>query len=401
TKVDRYGRDATVSAAGVVTGPTSKTIRQMTYDNVGFSYSQTWINMSRACCGGQETTIHEAAVDFDFDGKDELQIVKTVTGLDFYPGSLTPWQLYKFDVNGVGALASALDLGFPSSEIRVFSPGRFIAGKPKDVPVVLYSWETNGDGQIAQTYRAKIVDVAPGLSATIGECPASHPACQQGLSIPPRDPYHLQDLYNVTVDHDGDGIDVLAHIGGYVGGVIDLAANGRQAAVTEHGTYKVTNGSWGPVDIAGCYLVSYGSTCTLGDVNGDGATDLIYRIEGGTAYVYLSTGSGYVAATTVSWSDGLALKDADNDGKVDLYLSNTVYSLSSDLTGWHLMPSNYTLPKYYTPYGDFNGDGLPDYYRTGSDNPMMSQAGSGNPNLLRSVKLETGGVVSVDYTPST
>ncbi|MGK6317817.1 RHS repeat domain-containing protein, partial [Neorhizobium sp. DT-125] len=49
---------------------------------------------------------------------------------------------------------------------------------------------------------------------------------------------------------------------------------------------------------------------------------------------------------------------------------------------------------------DFNGDGLPDFLRTYTD-LMISQSGAGNPNLLRSVKLETGGTVSVDYTPST
>ncbi|MGK6317839.1 SpvB/TcaC N-terminal domain-containing protein, partial [Neorhizobium sp. DT-125] len=39
-KVDRYGRDATVASDGTITGTTFKTIRQMTYDNLAFTYVQ-------------------------------------------------------------------------------------------------------------------------------------------------------------------------------------------------------------------------------------------------------------------------------------------------------------------------------------------------------------------------
>ncbi|WP_198175555.1 toxin TcdB middle/N-terminal domain-containing protein [Rhizobium sp. NXC14] len=50
--------------------------------------------------------------------------------------------------------------------------------------------------------------------------------------------------------------------------------------------------------------------------------------------------------------------------------------------------------------GDFNGDGLPDFVSSETAT-IISNAGSGNPNLMRSVSLETGATVMVDYTPST
>ena len=69
-KVDRYGRDATVSAAGVVTGPTIKTIRQMTYDNANFSYAP---QQATQLIGTYPTGTFVGGTNFDadFDGQDE------------------------------------------------------------------------------------------------------------------------------------------------------------------------------------------------------------------------------------------------------------------------------------------------------------------------------------------
>ncbi|MBA8882149.1 RHS repeat domain-containing protein, partial [Phyllobacterium myrsinacearum] len=49
--------------------------------------------------------------------------------------------------------------------------------------------------------------------------------------------------------------------------------------------------------------------------------------------------------------------------------------------------------------GDFNGDGLPDFID--GKTAVISNPGPTSPNLLRSITLETGGVIGVDYTPST
>jgi RHS repeat-associated protein len=106
-------------------------------------------------------------------------------------------------------------------------------------------------------------------------------------------------------------------------------------------------------------------------------------------------------AGTFPWRLDTALRDADNDGKVDIYQDGTVLTLGFTAAGPQLRSSGYALPSNFRVSGDFNGDGLPDLIRPGSDNPMFSQFGAGNPNLLRTVKLETGGTVSVDYTPST
>ncbi|WP_280952747.1 RHS repeat domain-containing protein, partial [Neorhizobium tomejilense] len=404
TKVDRYGRDATVSSAGVVTGPTFKTIRQMTYDNLVISYVQRYYAQpQRPCCDLYQPT-QEFAVDFDSDGRDELQITTHVERYsEENAGTTTLWDLYRFNNNGVGALAASVDLRRlhqQGENARVFPlvAGRFSAGAPKQVPV-------------SYTYAKPVLDsyeyVSGKAMITLGgltDCTAT--VCSYFYQEP--GPYSEPPSI-ATLDHDGDGTDTI--VGGGITGMGDFAANGRQGYVnTNNGVsaYRVINGAWTPVWIgANCYPTTYNQyICTLGDLNGDGATDLVgATLQSGsnyTAQVWLSTGKGFVQVPgTFPWRLGTGLRDADNDGKVDIYQDGTVLTLGFTAAGPRLLPSGYALPSNFRVSGDFNGDGLPDLIRTGSDNPMISQFGAGNPNLLRSVKLETGGTVSVDYTPST
>ncbi|EUB98387.1 RHS repeat-associated core domain containing protein-containing protein [Rhizobium sp. CF080] len=407
TKVDRYGRDATVSSAGVITGPTVKTIRQMTYDNLVISYQQGYYAQpQRPCCDLYQPT-QEFAVDFDSDGRDELQIT---THVERYSeedaGTTTLWDLYKFNKDGVGALSASVDLRRlhqQGDNSRVFPlvAGRFSAGAVKEVPVS-YTYSKPAWGDSTEYYSGKAMISPSGLS----DCYAA--VCSQFYQEPS---LSSEPPSVTTLDHDGDGVDII--VGGGITGMGDFAANGRQGYVdTNNGVsaYRFINGAWVAFPIgANCYPTTFNFyVCALGDLNGDGATDLVGASKRGsgdtdyTAQIWLSTGKGFVLlAGSFPWRLETALRDADNDGKVDIYHDGTVFTLGFVSAGSQLLPSNYALPSNFRVSGDFNGDGLPDLLRSGSDNPMFSQFGSGNPNLLRSVKLETGGTVSVDYTPST
>ncbi|WP_172724548.1 toxin TcdB middle/N-terminal domain-containing protein, partial [Neorhizobium tomejilense] len=407
TKVDRYGRDATVSSAGVVTGTTVKTIRQMTYDNLVISYQQGYYAQPQRPCCASYIPVRETAVDFDSDGKDELEVITNVDGIEEWPGRTTLWDVYRFNSGGAGAHIASVNLRplylkDDNGTARVFPlvAGRFSAGVSKEVPVsYIYA------KQVLDSYEyvsGKAMITLGGLT----DCNAT--VCSYFYQEP--GPYSEPPSI-ATLDHDGDGTDTI--VGGGITGMGDFAANGRQGYVnTNNGVsaFRVINGAWSSVWIgANCYATTYNFyVCALGDLNGDGATDLVgasKQSSGATNYtaqVWLSTGKGFAPiAGSFPWRLETALRDADNDGKVDIYQDGTVLTLGFTAAGPQLRPSGYALPSNFRVSGDFNGDGLPDLIRPGSDNPMFSQFGAGNPNLLRSVKLETGGTVSVDYTPST
>ncbi|WP_310221832.1 toxin TcdB middle/N-terminal domain-containing protein [Neorhizobium sp. 2083] len=377
----------------------------MTYDNLVISYQQGYYAQPQRECCASYISARETAVDFDSDGKDELEVITNVDGRDSAPSHTIMWDVYRFNSDGAGAHIASVDLRplylkDPSFNSKVYPlvAGRFSAGASKEVPVSYIYW-----GFPADEYTSgKAMLSLSGLS----DCYAA--VCSQFYQEP--NPYSEPPSI-ATLDHDGDGVDII--VGGGVTGIGDFAANGRQGYVnTNNGVsaFRFINGAWSSVWIGpNCYSTTFNFyVCALGDLNGDGATDLVAaskQSSGATNYtaqVWLSTGNGFVQiAGSFPWRLETALRDADNDGKVDIYQDGTVLTLGFAAAGPQLLGSGYALPSNFRVSGDFNGDGLPDLIRPGSDNPMFTQAGSGNPNLLRSVKLETGGVVSVDYTPST
>ncbi|RYG94284.1 MAG: hypothetical protein EON58_16590, partial [Alphaproteobacteria bacterium] len=202
-------------------------------------------------------------------------------------------------------------------------------------------------------------------------------------------------------------------------GVADFRGNGRQGAITGKDNSKaarMVDGAWVYSTIgAKCNNPENANErryCAVGDVNGDGTTDLVQtNAATRNSDVWLSTGSTFIKA-----ADGLdlpgspILRDMDNDGTIDFvsnpdrmgekpFQSMSIYALQFS-GGTYSMVASGSSVRGSAWSGDFNGDGLPDFVRNATD-LSISNSGTGNPNLLRTVTLETGGKISVDYYPST
>ncbi|WP_037078609.1 FG-GAP repeat domain-containing protein [Neorhizobium vignae] len=307
----------------------------MTYDNLVISYQQGYYAQPQRPCCASYVPVLETAVDFDSDGKDELEVITNVDGIEEWPGRTTMWDVYRFNSGGAGAHIASVNLRplylkDDNGTARVFPlvAGRFSAGQPKQVPV-------------SYIYAKQVLDSVEYVSAKamislggLSDCYAA--ACSQFYQEP--NPYSEPPSV-ATLDHDGDGVDIL--VGSGITGMGDFAANGRQGYVnTNNGVsaFRVINGAWSSVWIgANCYATTYNFyVCALGDLNGDGATDLVgasKRLSGDTNYtaqIWLSTGKGFVSmAGTFPWRLDTALRDADNDGKVDIYQDGTVLTLGA------------------------------------------------------------------------
>src|SRR5207245_2239795 len=106
------------------------------------------------------------------------------------------------------------------------------------------------------------------------------------------------------------------------------------------------------------------ATINVGDVNGDGKSDLLCKDSAGTISVALSTGTSFTGCG--SW-----------------------------LSGWCASGAFRT--------GDFNGDGKQDLYCANSGQIQIARSGAGviPPDLLASVSNGLGGTSTIAYMPST
>ncbi|MER9335046.1 FG-GAP-like repeat-containing protein [Mesorhizobium sp. M0293] len=232
----------------------------------------------------------------------------------------------------------------------------------------------------------------------------------------------------LVADHNGDGVDTLNLRGGSTSdtimGVGDFLGNGKQQPLFSTGTSVkkgvFSNGNWqtgGTSFSINCSTTQYSNpgTCILADLNGDGATDVLrYNGNDDSVGLWLSTGVGF-KSYSVSSIEGLTavLRDFDNDGRMDVitiggsntssqpYRTNTIRVFSLRPSSTAMTPVQFTLPAGMiagTVIGDFNGDGLPDF--TNYTSMFISNAGTGNPNLLKQITTELGGAVALEYAPS-
>jgi len=121
----------------------------------------------------------------------------------------------------------------------------------------------------------------------------------------PSAPVGYQAVCNVgaiVADADGNGIDEVNDTNSQMVGVGDFLGNGRQQPL-----FNVTNSlrkgvlvnsTWQAAGVSfgiSCSSAAYSGsgTCVLGDINGDGATDLFrYNGNNDSASIWLSTGVG-------------------------------------------------------------------------------------------------------------
>ncbi|WGI72089.1 toxin TcdB middle/N-terminal domain-containing protein [Neorhizobium petrolearium] len=419
-KVDRYGKDATVAADGTITGTTVKTIRQMTYDNLAYSYAA-----KPGATGGQvkftpnsASPVQMSAGDFNSDGKDELYgwLANTSRCWEMvcdeqYLSRNRSWRYVRFNNDGTvagtfvpeGEWTNQADPG--SLEIKIVG-GRFVAGRPRDTAFKFkwrFTWGTS-DSQITEKhteYRVGRLD--QNLNMSLTACSSTYSAVCAAV-----------DQNGAILDHDGDGLDKVIDFGKSLVGAPDFAGNGLQGVLTRESNavaYRFANGAWA-TSSTGVNCGSY--RCVVGDLNGDGAPDILrFYGEPGTNYslvVYLSTGKSFVQVASGEIPGSPALLDVDSDGRVEILAPKSTgqnialptrkpWRLNFTASGaqWRLDEKDFDQT---IAFGDFNGDGLPDVV-SGTGSTYVSNPGAGNPNLLRTVKFETGGSVAVDYTPST
>ncbi|MGK6317846.1 FG-GAP repeat domain-containing protein, partial [Neorhizobium sp. DT-125] len=387
-----------------------KTIRQMTYDNLAFTYVQK-ANQFEApfISGGITSPLQQQGIDFDFDGKDELYGEKHYPSCqpsdcgDAAARAVPNWELIKFDTNGtVTSKSNVVFNEFFSADPGSFGAigivGRFLANKPKDISFVYGGTYTSSGSESdwTTTFQGSRVGVTTSnLALGLQNCSGSYAS-------------FCQDTVNpglAALDQDGDGLDTVVNFGSNLVGIADFSGNGRQGAVVgESGLVmrRWINGAW----------VAQGSgaepeckngranvwACTLADINGDGTTDVVSaRATSMTAdgtvtgdyetRVWLSTGSEYVLVSAAIRLPGAPiLRDMDNDGKADIlaaakrsainpFRQLSIYSLRLDASNAALVPASATINGSAIS-GDFNGDGLPDFLRTYTD-LMISQSGAG------------------------
>ncbi|OWV82249.1 hypothetical protein ATY77_03155 [Rhizobium sp. R634] len=388
TRVERYGRDVAFDSAGIPTAGTHKIIRKMAYDNFNLSYASIGSQFPKTAYDQDSYFYNKQVVDLNADGYDEIFGMRLTHTYDSSIKKYKPyfyWDATNFASTGGVSGTSSVQIFNQTTDalptLAVSYTGRFDAGKvTKDTAYALdYTMTTDHSGSPVTTKSRSIgVIITSGLNisktgGTVNFSSAIDKTYGKTKSL-------------MALDPEGDGIDSVISAKGYPA---DLRGNGRQS-------------------------VADPASSVYGDVDGDGATDRVrIRADGVKYYVSIdiSTGSGFVqVASDLPIPGAPMLRDMDNDGKMELVSSavkNTTtpfrdlraYSVWSNASGVSLQPYGTTF-RGSGLSGDFNGDGLPDFVSSETAT-IISNAGSGNPNLMRSVALETGGTVAIDYTPST
>ncbi|MGR9355873.1 RHS repeat-associated core domain-containing protein [Rhizobium leguminosarum] len=419
-RVDRYGRDAVLDSSGNIAGGTHKVLRWMVYDNINYSYTRLTNQFPAATSGDSDKQLSyflsRQTGDLNFDGKDEFYGSLLTYHYDSSLGTYRPDPL-QFTVMNFssenGAVSQTTATMVPGTNstydnlpVPNYFAGRYVAGKPKDLAFTYNVASNNTKSRVRG-----ILTTDSSLNVSAPGCPEPYSSV---CSVIPTNYDSANTVKNAPVDTDGDGIDQLFNMGDYIRGVADFGGGGRQGVVRGQDlmAYKYANGTSWTIEAIGIGCNT--AYCALADMNGDGATDVVRATPSGTSYVavvWLGTGSSFIqVASGLALEGPPILRDMDNDGKVDIVTAKDRKDTDpfKDLKAYGLWFSQQGNSLVVSPFlqrgsglsGDFNGDGLPDFVasQTGT---TISNAGSGNPNLLRGITLATGGTINIDYTPST
>ncbi|MGF7009475.1 FG-GAP-like repeat-containing protein [Aminobacter sp. BE322] len=440
TRVDRFGRQATVAADGTISGGTQKLVQQMQYQDLNASYTGKSVSnlIPRRPSGLPQS---RTVADLDADGRDELFGPRAYITMKETPSETTIitesrfMDLSTFDKFGTMS-GRTYSLGSQSAgaqtDISIYNyVGSFVPGKKtKDFAIVRENtWQGETSTESSYTYHSLLKIIAqtdPALNVTVASGALPPPLAAASAALPSswRDDRDDRPKPRFVADMDGDGTDELLvtnqpngayyKVGDSLKGTADLRGNGRQTALFWSSDKTIrkairTNGAWSREIVA--TAVPAGAA-TLTDINGDGATDILIN-KYSSPRIYLSTGRSYwqLPINLAIINDGYSIfpSDFDNDGKAELvekrnYIDTAfgpirVFGLmfrSAGHSAVHFAPLNRTGS---TLIGDFNGDGLPDMFRSDTSF-IVSNPGPGNPNLLRSVTTGSGAAISAEYTPS-
>ncbi|MGR9152636.1 toxin TcdB middle/N-terminal domain-containing protein (plasmid) [Rhizobium leguminosarum] len=428
-RVDRYGRDVVLDSNTNIVGGTHKTLRSMVYDDINYSYTRL-TNQFQAPTSGDAAAqrsyfLSRQTGDLNFDGRDEFYGSLLTYTFDSSLGTYRPDPL-RFTVmnfsSGSGAVSQTTATTVPRTDqtydavpVPHYFAGRYVAGKAtKDFAFTFSASKTSSDfNNVTKTRVSGILTTDSSLNVSALGCPEPYSSV---CSVIPTNYDSANTIKNASVDTDGNGIDQLFNMGDYIRGVADFLGGGRQGVVRGKDlmAYKYANGTSWTIEAMGIDCNSASAYCALADMNGDGATDVVKATPSGTSYVaavWLGTGNSFIqVASGLALEGTIILRDMDNDGKVDVVAAKDrkdtdpfkdlkAYGLWFGGAGNSLVASPF-LQRGSGLSGDFNGDGLPDFVASQTAT-TISNAGSGNPNLLRNITLETGGTIAVEYTPST
>ena len=166
-------------------------------------------------------------------------------------------------------------------------------------------------------------------------------------------------------DYDNDGdIDIYL-----VNGAIQTHSSSNQA---QPNTFYRNNGDGTFTDVTeetGVGSTAYGTGATVGDVDNDGDLDL-YVTNFGEDQLYQNNGDGTFSDITTqagvgnpNWGTSSAFADVDNDGDLDLYVANyAVYTPKNDIRceerGVHVYCGPHAYPAVHDTFYKNNGDGI-------------------------------------------
>ena len=165
-------------------------------------------------------------------------------------------------------------------------------------------------------------------------------------------------------DYDGDGdLDIYL-----VNGAVQTGGGQDQ---TPHNVLYQNNGDNTFTDVtdkAGVGSSAYGTGATVGDYDNDGDIDLyvtnfgedqLYRNNGDSTFTDVTT---HAQVNNLNWGTSCAFADVDNDGHLDLYVANyAAYSPKDDIRceerGVHVYCGPHAYPAVHDTFYKNNGDG--------------------------------------------
>ena len=165
-------------------------------------------------------------------------------------------------------------------------------------------------------------------------------------------------------DYDGDGdLDIYL--------VNGATQTDQEQDKTPHNVLYRNNGDGTFTDVtetSGVGSTAYGTGATVGDYDNDGDLDL-YVTNFGTDQLYQNNGNGTFTDVTThtrvgnpNWGTSCAFADVDNDGYLDLYIANYAeYTPENDIRceerGVHVYCGPHAYPAVHDTFYKNNGDG--------------------------------------------